>query len=194
LTESDTTYRLPLFPLSSVVLPGGRTALRLFEARYMDLVAECLRNDTGFGICLIRQGGEAGEPALPYGMGTEVRIVDWNQQDDGMLGITVAGQHKIRVRDLWTETNQLVAANVESLPPEPAEPIPADCRDLVEVLAKMLRQLEPIIVYPEPRWDDAAWVGSRLVELLPLPPRVRQYLVELDNPTARLYELRRALS
>jgi Lon protease-like protein len=194
LTESDTTYRLPLFPLSSVVLPGGRTALRLFEARYMDLVAECLRNDTGFGICLIRQGGEAGEPALPYGMGTEVRIVDWNQQDDGMLGITVAGQHKIRVRDLWTETNQLVAANVESLPPEPAEPIPADCRDLVEVLAKMLRQLEPIIVYPEPRWDDAAWVGSRLVDLLPLPPRVRQYLVELDNPTARLYELRRALS
>jgi Lon protease-like protein len=194
LTESDTTYRFPLFPLSSVVLPGGRTALRLFEARYMDLVAECLRNDTGFGICLIRQGGEAGEPALPYGTGAEVRIVDWNQQDDGMLGITVAGQHKIRVRDLWTEANQLVAANVEALPPEPAEPIPADCRDLVEVLARMLRQLEPTIVYPEPQWDDAAWVGSRLVELLPLPPRMRQYLVELDNPTARLYELRRALS
>ena len=193
MNDEDAAYRLPLFPLSSVVLPGGLFALRLFEARYLDLVSECLRNDSGFGICLIREGGEAGEPALPFGTGTEVRIVDWDRQPDGLLGITVQGQHKVRVHDLWTEANQLVVAHVVALPPEPAEPVPPECRGLVEVLAELLRQLESVIEYPDPQWDDAAWVGGRLTELLPLPPRVRQYLVELDNPTARLFELRQAL-
>lgn len=190
---NDETYRLPLFPLSSVVLPGGLSALRLFEPRYLDMVSECLRHDSGFGICLIRHGGEAGEPALPYGTGTEVRIVDWDRQPDGLLGITVRGRHKIRVRDLEVESNQLVVARVVALPPEPAEPVPEHCRALVEILRRMLAQLEPIVRYDEPQWDNASWVGSRLTELLPLPARVRQYLVELDNPGARLEELRQAL-
>ena len=193
MSRDGEAYRLPLVPLSSVVLPGGLFALRLFEARYLDLVSECLRNDTGFGICLIRSGGEAGEPALPFGTGTEVRIVDWDRQPDGLLGITVAGQHKIRVHDLTTEANQLVVARVTALPPEPAEPVPPECRALVDVLDKILQQLAPVIEYADPQWDDAAWVGGRLTELLPLPPRVRQYLLELDNPVARLHELRQAL-
>lgn len=189
----DETYRLPLFPLSSVVLPGGLSALRVFEPRYLDMVSECLRHDSGFGICLIRRGGEAGEPALPYGTGTEVRIVDWDREPDGLLGITVRGRHKIRVRDLAVEANGLVVAQVVALPPEPAEPVPGHCRALVEILRRMLARLEPIVRYDEPQWDDASWVGSRLTELLPLPARVRQYLVELDNPGARLEELRQAL-
>jgi len=190
---SDAYYRLPLFPLSTAVLPGGLAALRLFEPRYLDMVSECMKHDSGFGICLIRQGGEAGEPAMPFGTGTEVRIVDWDRQPDGLLGITVRGQHKIRVHDLDVEANQLVVARVEALPPEPSEPVPDNCAGLVEVLRKMLKQLEGVIQYDDPQWDDAAWVGGRLTELLPLPPRVRQYLVELDNPTARLEELRQAL-
>jgi len=193
MSDTEETYRLPLFPLSSVVLPGGRSALRLFEPRYLDMVSDCLKHDSGFGICLIRQGGEAGEAALPYGVGTEVRIVDWDRQPDGLLGITVAGQHKIQVRELAVEDNQLVVAQVVALPPEPEAPVPERCRPLVEVLRQVLQQLEPVIHYEEPRWDDASWVGSRLTELLPLPPRVRQYLVELDNPSARLDELRQAL-
>ncbi|MDZ7747852.1 MAG: LON peptidase substrate-binding domain-containing protein [Halofilum sp. (in: g-proteobacteria)] len=151
MSDTGETYRLPLFPLSSVVLPGGLFALRLFEARYLDLVSECLRNDSGFGICLVRQGGEAGEAALPYGTGTEVRIVDWDRQPDGLLGITVAGQHKIRVHDLDVEANQLVVAQVTALPPEPAEPVPEQCRGLVDVLAKLLRQLDSVIAYEQPR-------------------------------------------
>jgi len=185
--------RLPLFPLSSPALPGGRLALRLFEARYLDMISECMRNDRGFGICLILRGGEAGEPALPYGTGTEVRIIDWDGQPDGLLGITVEGVHKIRVHELAVEHNQLVVGRVERLPPEPAEPVPERFAPLVQILGQLLRQLEGIIQYDEPRWDDAAWVGGRLTELLPLNDRVRQYLIELDNPTARLEELRQAL-
>lgn len=186
-------YRLPLFPLPSVLLPGGRTALRLFEPRYLDMVSDCLRRDAGFGICLIRRGGEAGQPALPFGVGTEVRIVDWDRQPDGLLGITVEGQHKIRVREMDVQADNLVVATVEVLPPEPIAPVPEDCRTLVDILRRILDRVDPVIRYEHPQWDDAGWVGSRLTELLPLPPRVRQYLVELDNPLARLTELRAAL-
>jgi len=86
-----------------------------------------------------------------------------------------------------------VVGRVERLPPEPAEPVPERFAPLVQILGQLLRQLEGIIQYDEPRWDDAAWVGGRLTELLPLNDRVRQYLIELDNPTARLEELRQAL-
>lgn len=188
-----TTRRLPLFPLTSVVLPGGRLPLRLFEPRYLDMVSDCLKRDSGFGICLIRDGGEAGEAALPYGTGTEVSIVDWDRQPDGLLGITVRGERKIQVHEMEIQANQLVVAEVSSLPPEPAEPVPPECEMLVDILRQSLGQLDALIHYEQPQWDDASWVGSRLTELLPLPPRVRQYLVELDNPTARLHELRHAL-
>ena len=193
VVAESSVYRLPLFPLASALLPGGRVALRLFEPRYLDMVSDCMRRDSGFGICLIRDGGEAGEPAMPFGVGTEARIVDWDRQPDGLLGITAEGVRKIRVHDLDVQPDNLVIARVEPLPPEPAEPVPADCRNLVGVLRQILDQLDPVIRYDHPRWDDASWVGSRLTELLPLPPRVRQYLVELDNPQARLAELRAAL-
>ena len=193
MSAGDIIERLPLFPLSSVALPGGRLALRLFEPRYLDMVSECLRHDSGFGIFLIRRGAEAGEPALPYGTGTEVRIIDWDRQPDGLLGITVEGEHKIRIDELAVETNQLLVGRVERLAPEPHEPVPARYAALVQILAQLLRQLEGVIQYDAPQWDDAAWVGGRLTELLPLQDRVRQYLVELDNPTARLEELRQAL-
>lgn len=191
--EEETLERLPLFPLSGVVLPGGRMPLRLFEPRYLDMVSECLRHDTNFGICLIRQGDETGEAALPYGTGTEVRIVDWDRQPDGLLGITVEGQQKIRVHDLAVEANQLLVARVTRLLPEPVEPVPSDCALLVDVLRQTLGQLDAYVHYEAPQWDDASWVGSRLTELVPFPPRTRQFLLELDNPTARLHELRHAL-
>jgi len=139
------TYRLPLFPLSNALLPGGRSALRLFEPRYLDMVSDCLRRDSGFGICLIREGGEAGEPALPFGVGSEVHIVDWDRQPDGLLGITVEAQHKIRVHDLDVQPDNLIVASVEALPPEPEQEVPADCQMLVEILRQILDQLDPII-------------------------------------------------
>jgi len=186
--------RLPLFPLSTAAMPGGRLALRVFEPRYLDMVSECLRHDAGFGICLIRGGApEVGAPAMPYGTGTEVWIIDWDRHADGVLGVTVEGRHKIRIRELAVEADQLLVAQAERLPAEPLEPVPAHCAPLVRLLAHLLRQLEGVIRYDTPRWDDAAWVGGRLTELLPLPERQRQYLVELDDPTARLEELRHAL-
>lgn len=187
------TVRLPLFPLTSVLLPGGRLPLRLFEPRYLDMVSDCFKRDSGFGICLIRRGGEAGAPALPFGTGTEVRIVDWDQQPDGLLGIVVEGQQKFRIHTMDEQDDGLIVAEVERLPPEPAEPVAAEFAQLVEILRVILDQIGPTVHYDAPQWHDASWVGSRLTELLPLPPRVRQFLLELDNPTARLVELHQAL-
>lgn len=192
-TTPNESYCLPLFPLSTAVLPGGLCALRLFEPRYLDMVSDCMKRDTGFGICLIRSGGEAGEPALPFGTGTEVRIVDWDGQHGGSLQITVEGVRKFRVHELATRADDLVRASVEALPAEPSEPVPAELAHLVDVLRTILPQFEPTIRYRAPRWDDAAWVSGRLTELLPLPARTRQFLLELDNPTARLIELNQAL-
>jgi len=186
-------HSLPLFPLSSPLLPGGRAALRLFEPRYLDMVGDCLRNDTGFGICLIRHGSEAGEPAIPFAVGSEVRIVDWDRADDGLLAIAVEAVDKIRVHDMELRRDNLIMARAETLPAEPSTPLPPECERLVTVLGQLLEQLEPAIHYEQPAWDDACWVGSRLTELLPLPPRTRQYLVELDNPLARIAELKAAL-
>lgn len=185
--------RLPLFPLNSVVLPGGRLPLRLFEPRYLDMVSACMKRDSGFGICLIRSGAEAGEAAMPYGTGTEVVVIDWDREPDGVLGITVEGRRKFRVHELSVQADGLVVGQVSDLPPDPVEPLPPEFSTLAEVLRQVLAQIEPVIRYEQPQWDDAGWVGGRLTELLPLPPRVRQYLLELDNPTARLAELRQAL-
>ncbi len=187
------TRALPLFLLSSVVLPGGLFALRVFEPRYLDMISDCMKRDEGFGICLIRSGEESGSPAMPYGTGTQVRIVDWDRQPDGLLGITVLGEEKFRIHELKVEDDGLVVGEVEPLPPEPAEPVAPEFDRLREVLRMILDQLEPTIHYAEPQWDDARWVGGRLTELLPLTPRVRQFLLELDNPTARLVELNQAL-
>jgi Lon protease-like protein len=193
MSEGTVIERLPLFPLGSAAMPGGRIALRVFEARYLDLVSECLRHDSAFGICLIRSGGDAGEPALPFGTGTAVRIVDWHRGPEGLLGITAVGEYNFRIEELSVEANPLVVARVQALAPEPSEPVPAGYEALVQILAQLLRQLEGVIDYADPQWNDAAWVGGRLTELLPLGDRVRQTLLEMDNPTARLEELRQAL-
>ena len=80
--------QLPLFPLSSIVMPDGLMPLRLFERRYIDMVKNCFKTDTGFGVCLIKEGNEAGEPSTPYPIGTLATIIDFDQGSDGLLHIT----------------------------------------------------------------------------------------------------------
>jgi len=88
---------IPLFPLNTVLFPGGPLSLRIFEPRYLDLVRDCTRNGSGFGVCLILQGREAGEPAVPAAVGTFARIVDFYTLSDGLLGIRAEGGERFRV-------------------------------------------------------------------------------------------------
>src|SRR3569623_2260097 len=115
---------LPLFPLNSVLFPGGVLPLRIFEPRYMEMVSECLKEQSGFGVSLSQSGKEVGEAATTYEGGTLVNIIDCDQRDDGLLGITVQGQRRFRIHATNVRSSQLVMAEEELLDAAAAVPVP----------------------------------------------------------------------
>jgi Lon protease-like protein len=181
---------IPLFPLHTVLFPGGVLPLRIFEPRYLDMVSDCLRQDSGFGVCLIREGKEIGAAASTYEVGTLARISWFDRRDDGLLGITVDGERRFRILASEVQPDQLIRAEVELLAPEPVLAIPHDCQLLVRLLQGILEQLDFPYAKLERRYDDAAWLGSRLTEFLPLKLELKQYLLQLEDPLARLERLR----
>jgi len=180
---------LPLFPLNAVLFPGGVLPLRIFEARYLDMVSSCLRADAGFGVVMIHQGNEAGrQPVSIHPVGTLARIVDFNSLDDGMLGITCLGVQRLQVVGHRVQPDQLLLGQIQWLPDDPQQsPLPAH-EPLVRVLRDLLEndELAPYNRFLAPSWEDAAWVGNRLAELLPLPLQIRQGLLEITDPRRRL--------
>ena len=180
---------LPLFPLSGIVMPEGLMPLRLFERRYIDMVTSCMRSGTGFGVCLIRDGREAGRPAEPYPLGTEVEIVDFDQGADGLLHITARGVREFRLLTWAANDSQLLIGEVEpreSGPPTPMEP---EFETLAQKLDLILRYVEPDVAYPDKRLDDADWVCHRLLELLPLAPPAKFELLQMGDNSERLEAL-----
>lgn len=184
---------IPLFPLHTVLFPGGALALRVFEARYLDMITECMKHDCGFGVCLIREGDEVGQAATPYEVGTLVRISYFDRRADGLLGITVNGERRFRIVDSVVLPNQLRRGEVELLPPEGDCTLPEAYRSMAEPLQQILEQLDYPYAKLERRYDDAVWLGARLAELLPLRLELKQYLLQMDDPLARLERLRAVL-
>lgn len=181
--------RMPLFPLSGLVLPGGIMKLRLFERRYIDMVKECFRSGTGFAVCLIKTGNEAGVPSEPYPLGTIVEIVDFDQGDDGLLHIATRGTERVRVASYAADESMLLIGEVEPLPaPEPTPMEPAFAT-LAQKLGLILRYLEPEVAYEDERLDDADWVCHRLLELLPLGPEAKFELLSMESNRERLETL-----
>lgn len=178
--------QIPLFPLSTVVMPGGLLPLRLFEPRYLDMVRNCFRQQTGFGICLIKEGAEVGDAAVPYAYGTLIKIVDWDQGENGLLQIVVEGEQKFRIVDTWQGDAKLLHGSVELLPAEQTSPVPEEYGHLVQTMQQILVQVAPGIVYKSPVYDDALWLGSRFVELLPLSAELRHELFSMDDSQQRL--------
>jgi Lon protease-like protein len=181
---------IPLFPLGTVLFPGGPLPLRIFEARYIDLVRRCLRDDSGFGVVLIREGVEAGGPADTFDVGTYARIVDFSQQPDGLLGISAAGERRFRILERRRARDGLNFADVEWLPDELHRPLPEELAELAPALDLILTQVGEPYASLERRTDDAAWVAGRLAEILPIPPGQKQHCLELDDPIERLRFLR----
>ena len=181
--------QIPLFPLSSVVMPEGLMPLRIFERRYIDMIRNCFRQESGFGICLVREGAEVGNAATPYPYGTLTSIVDWDQDDSGLLLIVAKGQQKFRILETHSDESELLHGNVELLPAEPTQPVPPEYHFLQEAMRQILEQVEGNIDYPDPQLDDALWLGSRFVELLPLSAQLRHELLSLDQPIERLSAL-----
>ena len=181
---------IPLFPLGTVLFPGAPLHLRIFEPRYLDLVRECTRNQSGFGVCLILEGRETGAPAVPAAIGTLARIVDFDTMADGILGIRVEGSVRFRVERPRVRDSGLLHGDVRFFAEEPPIEVPPEHGLLPAILERLLDQLGgPHANAEKAHFDDAAWVGFRLAELLPLPLAEKQHLLQLTDPCRRLAAL-----
>lgn len=181
---------IPLFPLNSVLFPGGPLKLRIFEARYVDMISRCMREGTCFGVAMIVEGSEAGGFARTVEIGTAARIVDFEKLPDGLLGITALGDRSFVIESVSRQADALNVAAVRWLPAEEPVVVPADCDSLVQLLQHALPQLAPLYDYTPVAYEDASWVGARLVELLPLPLTEKQRCLEMRDPLERLDYLR----
>lgn len=177
--------RIPLFPLNTVLFPGGPLPLRIFEARYIDMIVERMRTDAPFGVVLIKNGREAG-PATTFEVGTLARIRDWYQGSDGLLGVTAVGGQRFRLRATECQRDGLAIGEVELLPDEAPLPLPEDFRGIATLLAAVLDDLGRLYEPLERHYDDAGWVSWRFVEVLPLDLEQKQSCLESSTAEERL--------
>jgi hypothetical protein len=180
---------IALFPLHTVLFPGGPLPLRIFEPRYLDMVRRTLRTQTAFGVVLLQGDATPGAPAATSSIGTSARIVDFYSLPDGLLGITCHGLRKFSVRGRRVQSDGLNFAEIEWLATESEIELPGEFLDLGRLLRKVLPELGNFYAGVSKRFDDCAWVGYRLAEILPLSLPDKQYCLELDDPLARLRHL-----
>lgn len=174
---------IPIFPLNTVLYPGGALPLRIFETRYIDMVSHCMKEGQGFGVCLIKEGAETGK-AKVHVVGTLAEIGDWSRGEDGLLHILARGTRRFRVSGVRTQADGLNLGEAEMLPAEPLVSVPEAQKMLPEILRQVLLQMEA--EQSELDYNDAAWVANRLAEVLPINLTQRQYLLEVDDPLKRL--------
>lgn len=182
--ESSTD--LPLFPLSSVVMPEGLLPLRLFEPRYIDMVKNCFKTDTGFGVCLIRSGLEAGEVADPYPRGTLVSIVDFDQGADGLLHITGKGVAEFNLHDYRVQSDGLLVGEVSMIETVSGSPLKSEHASLASKLDMILQYVESHLQYSDKKLGDDQWVSNRLIELLPLDAEAKYAIIDMPDTQSRL--------
>ena len=179
---------LPLFPLNTVLFPRGPLPLRIFETRYVDMVKRCMRESSCFGVVLVQGGSEVGQVPGFADIGTTARIVDFNLLPDGLLGISCRGERRFRVLRRWREADGLNMGAVEWIDDAaiPSLSVPPEYRHLADLLRRVLPELGDVYADIEPRYDDADWVGARLIEILPLALGDKQSCLELTDPLDRL--------
>ncbi|CAG9270266.1 LON peptidase substrate-binding domain-containing protein [Paraburkholderia unamae] len=188
---------LPLFPLHTVLFPGGLLPLKIFEARYLDMASECLREHTPFGVCLLKSGAEVAqhyEPAVPEPVGCLAVIDQCDAETIGMLHIQTHGTQRFQLLSHRVEADGLLVGMAELIP----EDIPLEgsgqlakfgaCAEVLERIIATIRERDPAsLPFAEPfRFDDPSWVSNRLAEVLPIALRARQKLMELNDAGARI--------
>jgi len=180
---------IPLFPLNTVLFPGGPLPLRIFEPRYVDMVRACMRESAPFGVVLIRAGQEAGAVSSAAEVGTAARIIDFDQMPDGLLGITCCGEQRFRVQQRRVQADGLNIGTVSWIPVDAVVSLPPQHAHLGQMLKRVMPQLSEIYQQLPTRYDEAGWVSSRLAEILPISLQDKQALLEMDDPLARIEQM-----
>jgi Lon protease-like protein len=181
-----------IFPLGTVLFPGGILPLKIFEQRYIEMTKTCLRDERPFGVCLIREGHEVGTPAVPHRVGCLATIESWEMPQLGMFQLVTRGVERFRLVDSSVAGNGLMSGTIERLGPDtPGNEDDGACRDILKLLIERVGAEH----FPAPiELDDPSWVSFRLAEVLPLEGPVKQELLELGDAAARLAKLRAVLA
>lgn len=180
---------IPLFPLHTVLFPGAVLPLRIFEPRYTDMISRCMKTDSGFGVCLIREGNEVGPAASTHEVGCIVKVIDWHMRKDDMLGIVVKAEQRFRINQQSVASDQLLSAEVDLLDEEMNIPIPSSLMHLAKILEDKMFEMPEKFEDLDLDFQSATWVGYRLAEILPLRLPQKQYFLELTDPIIRLERL-----
>ncbi|HQU80140.1 MAG TPA: LON peptidase substrate-binding domain-containing protein [Azonexus sp.] len=184
---------IPLFPLNTLLFPGGVLPLKIFEQRYLDMAAACMKEKQPFGICLIATGKEVGGVAEPHAVGTLAEIAAWEMEQLGILMVTVRGGKRFRILEKSVDSEHLLHATVEIIADNGPLPLPPERQRLLPLLRRIANDIGPAR-FPEPhRYDDAEWVGYRITEILPVQNLAKQKLLELEDPLSRLEILEKFL-
>jgi Lon protease-like protein len=157
------------------------------------MVSQCVQNDAPFGVLLIRDGKETG-PSTTHNVGTLARITDWYQGSDGLLGITAIGEERFRLISTTRQDDGLHIGEIQLLQNEPNMPLPAEYQEMAGILAGVLDDLGRLYEPLEKRFDDASWVTSRFVEILPIDLEEKQRCLEQCDPIERLRIVRDLLA
>lgn len=186
--------QIPIFPLNTVLFPGGILPLRIFETRYMDMTRDCMKQGSEFGVSLIREGREVGTPAMPMIIGCTAGIIDWDMEQLGVLNIRTEGRRRFRLLSSAPNSQGLLIGDVEFLADDPGAPVPVEHAECVKILRSIVAK-HGAEVLPQPhRFDDSAWVSYRLSEIMPMPSAGKQKLLEVDDHVDRLEILQRLIA
>ena len=196
---------LPLFPLNTVLFPGGSLSLQIFEVRYLDMIGKCHKNGTPFGVVTLVKGKEVRtlDSSKPTGdafaqeqfadVGTLARIVEFSAPQARLMVVRCVGGERFRIQNRNQLKHGLWVADANHVAADAAMPIPQDLQPIAHALSRLIENqrsgeamFEPLPIEQPYRFDDCAWVANRWCDLLALPSHVKQNLLQLDNPLLRL--------
>lgn len=182
---------VPLFPLGAVLFPGGLLPLKVFEQRYVDMTKACLRDSTPFGVCLIREGQEIGQPATPQSTGCLATIEQWDVPHPNLFALLARGGERFRILDTTVNSSGLIIGKIEMLPEATTN---AEMDEACEEVLRLAIKRAGADSVPGPiQLDNPVWVSYRLAEILPITPQEKQALLEMTDTSARLEKLRELL-
>jgi Lon protease-like protein len=185
-------HSIPLFPLQAVLFPGGLLSLKVFEARYLDLISASLRENKPFGVVSLRQGGEVrkpGEPVVTEPIGTLAELIDVDSAQHGILQVRCRGTQRFEVITKAQQPDGLWLAQARMLDDDeaaaPSEALIETVRGLANAIATLKQQGAEPFLKPF-KFDNAGWVANRWCEILPISIAAKQKLMELPDPQVRL--------
>jgi Lon protease-like protein len=205
MSEPLSLSSLPLFPLNSVLFPGGLLPLQIFEVRYLDLMRKCIKTSAPFGVVSLLKGAEVrkADPSRPTGdgfaqelfadVGTLATVIEVATPQPGLMVVRCTGGGRFRIQQRRQLKHGLWVADVVAMPADTATAVPDDLQPVVHALQRVIDNLQERAVpqdhmplQPPYQLEDCAWVANRWCELLSLPTHLKQGLMQLDSPLLRL--------